>query len=107
MDVDDPPTDSTLSLNHSGPHPESNTAEMEAAWTNCSQWAQVEDISDNDNSDSNSSESVELDSDTNLFSNDEDGDENERTCRYNFGDLGLGFQLRVAQAGASYTQTGV
>lgn len=107
MDVDDPPTDSTPSLDHSGPHPESNTAEMEAAWTNCSRRAQVEDVSDDDNSDSDSSESVELDSDTNLFSDDEDGDENERTRRYNFGDLGLGFQLRAAQAGASYTQTGV
>jgi hypothetical protein len=98
MDVDDPPGDLTP--------PGSNSAEMEAAWTNCSRRARVEDVSDDDNddngnSDSDSSESVDLDSDINLFSDDEDDedDENEKARQHDFGDLGLGFQLRAAQAG--------
>lgn len=110
MDVDDPPVDPLLALDHTGSHPGSNTAEMEAAWTNCSRRARVEDVSDdNDNdSDSDGSESMDLDSDINLFSDDEDEDnENDGAHRHDFGDLGLGFQLRAAQAGMTQTCTRV
>ena len=59
MDVDDPPVSLLQSLNHADLHPESNTVEMEAAWTNCGRRPQVKDVSDDDsNSDSDSSELV-------------------------------------------------
>ena len=61
----------------------------------------MEDVSDDNDSDSESSKSVDLDSDTNLFS-DEDEDDEERTHQQDFGNLGLRFQLRAAQAGALY-----
>ena len=101
MDLNEPYIDPTPPPDCPGPHPESNTAEMEAAWTNCSRRAQVEDVSDNNDSDSESSESVDLDSNTNLFS-DEDEDDEERTHQQDFGNLGLRFQLRAAQAGVLY-----
>ena len=99
MDVDDPPVDSPPSLDHTSSHPESNTTGMEAAWTNCTRRVRVEDISDDNCSDSDSSELMDLDSNVNLFSDEDEGDENERTHQHDFGDLGLGFQLSAAQAG--------
>lgn len=102
MDVDDPPVSLLQSLNHADLHPESNTVEMEAAWTNCGRQPQVKDVSDDDsNSDSDSSELVDVpDSDINLFSDDEDDeDEDKRAHQHNFSNLGLRFQLRAAQTG--------
>ena len=97
MDLDDPPANPTPPSNRSGSYSESNTTEMEAAWTNCSRQTRVEDVSDQDDLDSDSSESMNLDSDTNLFSDDnEDSDSEERTRQHDFGDLDLGFQLRAA-----------
>ena len=104
MDVDSPPVDLTSPLDHSSPHPESNTAEMEAAWTNCSQRVRVDDDEDDDHDDSdgNSSfKSMDLDSDINPFSDDMDEDDKNETHQQNFCGLGLGFQLRAAQAGES------
>jgi len=104
MDVDDSPVNPTPPLDRSSLHLESDVTEIEPAWTNYSRRARVEDVSDDeddDDLDSDDSKSVGLDSDTNLFSDEENEvDENERTHQHNFGDLGLGFQLRAAQAGA-------
>lgn len=108
MDVDDPPVDSPPPLDRADSHPRSNTAEMEAAWTNCARRVRVEDVSDEGGSDSDDSESIDLDSDLDLFGDDEDeNDENKGTHQCNFGDLGLGFQLRAAQAGMLWTWTEV
>ena len=100
MDIDDPPVDPPISPDRAGSHPGSNTVEMEAAWTNCTRRARVEDISDDDDSDSDGSVLMDLDSDVDLFGDDGDEDnESEGAHQHNFGDLGLGFQLRAAQAG--------
>ena len=107
MDIDEPPTNLPLPLDHAGSYPGSNTAEMEAAWSNCARRARVDDASDKDDSDSDDSESMDLDSDVDLFGDDDDDDESEGTHQRSFGDLGLGFQLRAARAGMLQTRTPV
>ena len=44
---------------------------------------------------------MDLDSDINPFSDDMDEDDENETHQQNFRGLGLGFQLRAAQAGES------